>query len=223
VGSILGTAAFVSPDGQRNAQAATQLTVTSCAQPGQAVQLAAGQSFIVATSMQTPARGQWTASTKVPAGNGYVDAANTLRVTFDPNAPPALVEKLADSIAPACTDCDFVPETLHVGVDVTPGATDCINPRSNGVVAVAILGSSTFKVSDVRLDETLTLGASGLRVRGGKPKCSVTQVNGDAYPDLVCNFENSAVNWQPGQTSVALAGKLHNGLPIAGSDSVCVK
>lgn len=197
--------------------------MTSCAQPGQAVQLAAGQSFIVATSMQTPARGQWTASTRVPSGNGYVDAANTLRVTFDPTASPALVEKLADSIAPACTGCDFVPETLHVAVDVKPGATDCINSGSNGVIPVAILGSSTFKVSDVRLDETLTLGASGVRVRGGTAKCSVTQVNGDAYPDLLCHFENAAVNWQPGQTSVTLAGKLHNGLPLTGSDSVCVK
>ncbi len=222
-GSILGTAAFASPDGQRNASAATQLTVTSCTQPGQAVQLTPGQSFIVATSMQTPARGQWTASTKVPTGSGYVDAANTLRVTFDPNAPAALVEKLADSIAPACTDCDFVPETLHVAVDVKPDSTSCINAKSNGVIPVAILGSSTFKVSDVRLDETLTLGASGVRVRAGKPKCSITQVNGDAYPDLLCNFENSAVSWQPGQTSVTLAGKLHNGLPITGSDNVCVK
>ena len=220
-GSILGSASFNSPDGQNTPSASATLDVRSCANPALPVQLAANQSFIVATSIQTPARGKWSVGAQA-GSNGYVDASHTMRVTFDPNAPPAVVQRLADSIAPQCTDC-FVPEVTSVAVDVTPGATDCINPKSNGVIPVAILGSPAFQVKDVRQDDSLKLGALGTRVRGGKVKCSTLDVNGDGYPDLVCNFDNANTNWTHGQVQVAVTGKLYNGLPFSGSDAICVK
>ncbi|HEV2220532.1 MAG TPA: hypothetical protein VGV08_08235 [Casimicrobiaceae bacterium] len=220
-GSILGSAQFNSPGGQVDPGAATTLNVRSCADASQAVQLAANQGFIVATSVQTPARGKWSSGTPAVA-NGYVDASHTMRVTFDPNAPPALVQQLADSITPACSDCS-PPEVTTVGVDVRPGSTGCINPTSNGVIPVAILGSATFKVKDLRRDDSLRLGSLALRVRGSKPLCSVTQVNADGYDDLVCQFDNVSTSWASGQTTATVSGKLYNGLPIQGSDTICVK
>ena len=220
-GSILGSASSDSPAGQNTPSASATLVVHSCANPAVPVQLAANQSFIVATSMQAPARGKWSVGAQA-AGNGYVDASHTVRVTFDPSAPPALVQQLADSIAPQCTDC-FVAEVAAVAVDVTPGVSDCINPKSNGVIPVAILGSAAFKVKDVRQDDSLKLGALGSRVRNGKTKCSTLDLNGDGYPDLVCNFDNAASNWTRGQVQVAVTGKLYNGLPFSGSDSICIK
>ena len=220
-GSILGSAAFNSPGGQVDPGAATTLDVRSCANPSMPVQLAANQSFIVATSVQTPARGKWSTGTPAVA-NGYIDASHTMRVTFDPNAPPALVQQLADNITPACSNCS-PPEVTAIAVDVRPGSTGCINPTSNGVIPVAILGSATFSVKDVRLDDSLTLGSLALRVRGSKPLCSVTRVNTDGYDDLVCHFDNVSTSWASGQTMATVSGKLYNGLPIRGSGTICVK
>ncbi len=236
-GSIMGVASFTSPDLQSGTQAEV-LQVRRCAVggepaagdgtalPAQNVTLAAGQRFIVATSMQTPARGrwQWASSTApIPAVNGVVDASHTLRVTFDPNAPAAVVRALADSIAPTCENCDFVPEILSVSIDIKPGSVDnCINPRSNGVIPVALFGTADFAVSDIRLDDSLKLGSLGVRVRGKGPLCSRSDQNGDGNPDLVCHFENDDDNWSPGQASAAVSGKLNNGVPFAGSDAICL-
>ena len=220
-GSILGSASFDSTAGQVDPAASATLDVRSCADTSQAVHLGANQSFIVATSIQTPSRGKW--STGAQAGaDGYVDASHTMRVTFDPNAPPALVQQLADNIAPGCSDCS-PPVATTVTIDVQPGSTGCINPTSNGVIPVAILGSATLQVKNVRLDDSLKLGSLALRVRGGKPLCSVTQVNADGYDDLMCHFDNVSTNWTSGQTTATVSGKLYNGLPFQGSEAICVK
>lgn len=154
--------------------------ISSCANPGQSVQLAANQSFIVATGMQTPARGRLPQPPHAVSApeNGLANAFNTLHLVFDPDAPPALVRAMADSIAPACADCDLAPETLGISIDIKPGsANNCINPGSSGVIPVTLLGSADFTVADVRLDDSLRLGSLGLRVRGKGPSCPVTAVN----------------------------------------------
>jgi hypothetical protein len=213
--SILGAAVLNSLEGQIDPAAVATLTVTSCTDALQLVHLAANQSFIVATSIQTPSRGKWSTGTGTPAtANGYVDASHTMRVTFNPNAPPALVQQLTESIAPG--------SVTTIAVDVLPGSTGCLNPTSNGVIPVAILGSSTFRVSDISLD-TLQLGSLALRVRGGKPLCSVTQVNADGYDDMVCHFDNVSTNWTSGQTTATVSGKMYDGVPLKGSDAICVK
>jgi len=213
-GSILGSASFDSTAGQVDPAASAPLDVRSCDDSSQPVHLDAGQSFIIATSIQTPSRGKW--STETPAtANGYVDASHTMRVTFDPNASPALVQQLTESIAPG--------SMTRIAVDVLPGSTGCLNPTSNGVIPVAILGSSSFNVKDIRLDENLQLGSLALRVRGDKPLCSVTQVNADAYDDLMCHFDNVSTNWTSGQTTATVSGKLYNGLWFQGSEAICIK
>jgi len=222
-GSILGSASFASPAAQVAAAIATSLDVRSCADPSQPVHLAANQSFIVVTSIQAPSRGKWSAGTQA-AGNGYVDASHTMRVTFDPNAPSAVVQQLADSIAPQCADC-FVPELKTVAIDVRPGSpsSDCIKPNDRGAIAVTIFGSADFHVSDVRLDDSLQLGTLGLRAGHKGPKCSVMRTLSGAFDDLACQFENATANWTTGQVTEVLTGKLYNGLPFQGSDTVCVK
>ena len=166
-GSILGTAAFTNPEHQIGPQAVTR-PVTSCANPGQPIQLFANQSFVVATSMQTPSRGKapQPPSTAGALMNGYVDAAHTLRITFDPAAPAALVQALADSIVPACADCDFQPDVLNIAIDVKPGEPtkkDCVSVGGNGSIPVALLVSAVFNVKDVRLDDSLRFGTLATR------------------------------------------------------------
>jgi hypothetical protein len=187
--------------------------------------LQAGQDFIVVTGMQLPSRGKTPQPPRTLAAdtNGWVDSANTLRVAFDPAAPRELVQTLAENIAPACTDCELQPEPIGADIDIKPDSTDnCLNPASNGVIPVAILGSQVLNVADLRLDGTLTLGSLGLRVRGKAPGCTIGSVNGDEYPDLMCQFSNASDAWQAGQTTATLTGKLFNGVPVTGSDKVCL-
>ena len=227
-GSILGTATFDNPEHQVGPQS-TILTLQSCAAPGQPIQLTAGQDFIVAASMQTPTRGKAPQPPSVSgaATNGYVDAANTLRVTFDPAAPPALIQALADSIAPACVDCDFKPDVLNVPIDVKPGDKNkkaCISIRGKGNIPVAVLGSANFNVRSVRTDDSLRFDTLAPRLwKKGQPHCSYSKVDKKhPYEDLVCEFENSPGTWEAGQTVGTLTGKLINGVPIQGSENICL-
>lgn len=223
-GSILGTAEIDSQPGEQGDYAVTR-PIESCANPGQPITLASNQDFIVVTGMQLPSRGRTAQPplTNDATANGWVDSANTLRVTFDPAAPRELIQALADSIAPACADCDLAPEEKRVGIDIKPGSSDnCINPGSNGVIPVAVLGSAEVAVTDMRIDDSLKLGSLGLRVRGKAPGCSVKSVNGDAYPDLLCHFDNVAGGWRPGQNTAAVSGKFVDGVPFVGSDNICL-
>ena len=239
-GSIMATAMYLSDSDnslQQGAQA-RQLKVVRCAVNGEPAaadgtvlsqeppQLTPDQSFIVATSMQTPARGKWqwpSASHPAPLQNGKLDASHTLRVNFAPDAPPALVQALAEAIAPVCTDCNFVPEVLPLEFAIRPDSTGCINPKSKGMLTTAIYGSSTVRVADLRIDSSLKLGDLQLRVKGKAPACQSSDLNGDTVPDLLCHFANESSNWLPGQVQVQLSGLLHSGVPVQGSAAVCLK
>lgn len=239
-GSIMATAMYHSDSDnplQQGAQA-RQLKVVRCANNGEPAaadgtvlsqeppQLLPDQAFIVATSMQTPSRGKWqwpSASHPAPQQNGKLDASHTLRVNFAPDAPPALVQALAAAIAPACSDCDFVPEVLPLQFAIRPDSTGCINPKLNGMLTTAIYGSSTVRVADLRIDSSLKLGDLQLRVKGKAPACQSGDLNGDAVTDLLCHFANESSNWLPGQVQVQLSGLLHSGVPVQGSASVCLK
>ncbi len=118
----------------------------------------------------------------------------------------------------------IVTPVQAVVIDIKPGSdTNCFNVDGNGVIPVAILGSDTFDVSQI---DTLTLLFAGLetRVRGKKgPLCSIQEVNGDAFPDLVCQFEDDASAWSTGATEAELTGNLLDGTPFQGTDSICIE
>ena len=178
--------------------------------------------------MQTPTRGKAPQPPSVSgaATNGYVDAANTLRVTFDPAAPPALIQALADSIAPACVDCDFKPDVLNVPIDVKPGDKNkkaCISIRGKGNIPVAVLGSANFNVRSVRTDDSLRFDTLAPRLwKKGQPHCSYSKVDKKhPYEDLVCEFENCPAHGRRGGPVGTLTGKLVNGVPnCQGSENV---
>lgn len=105
---------------------------------------------------------------------------------------------------------------LQISIDIKPGSGDVapINPKSRGKVPVALLGASDFLVGDVDAD-TLTFGHSGNEpsfVRCGEPE----DVNGDAFPDLVCHFENQAAAWAPSDDEAILKGELEDGRKFEG-------
>ena len=110
---------------------------------------------------------------------------------------------------------DLAPE---VGLDIKPGDTEsAINPRSKGVIPVAILTTDTF---DARTVDPLTVrfgpnGALPDHARG-----HVEDVTGDGRPDLVLHFRTAETGIVCGDTSVALIGQTFTGQRIHGSAAI---
>ena len=113
---------------------------------------------------------------------------------------------------------------LTIEIDIKPSSEpNCFNINGHGVIPVAILGSATFFVTDIDLD-SLYFGGLSVRVRGNKgPLCHLDYSNADDELDLVCQFEDDATNWRPGDGDATLTGTLLDGTTkFEGTDSICV-
>jgi len=117
---------------------------------------------------------------------------------------------------------EFVPATIDVDIDIKPGDdTNCVNLNKRGVIPVAIFGAADFDVSQVDIG-TLSLQGLSLKVgKSGKYVSSVVYSNGDNYPDLVVQFQDSD-NWLPPRFGVVLTGRLSDRSTILGRDLICV-
>lgn len=127
---------------------------------------------------------------------------------------------LGNAIAWACEKA-----VLIVTIDIKPGSDpNCFNPNGHGVVPAAILGGPAFSVDDV---DVSTLSLEGMTAKaaakGGGPLAHYEDVNGDGYVDLVVQFDESGFSLDEGAVSATLTGKLSSGLPISGSDSICIR
>jgi hypothetical protein len=117
----------------------------------------------------------------------------------------------------------IVPSTNIVAIDIKPGSDpNCFNINGHGVIPVAILGSEGFDISQID-KSTLLFSGLEVRVRGNKgPLCSIEYSNEDTYQDLVCHFEDDSSAWSAGDSEATLTGKLIDGTPFEGTDSICV-
>jgi len=110
-------------------------------------------------------------------------------------------------------------------IDIKPGSDpNSINPRSMGVVPVAILGSDNFDVTEV--DATnLEFGPNS-----ASPVHDFTDpdtfadhledVNEDGFTDLVSHYNQKETGLSCGDTEATLTGTLLDGTPFDGTDSV---
>lgn len=117
------------------------------------------------------------------------------------------------------------PAILQVRIDVRPGQPGDapINPKSKGVVPVAILSSAgtatspAFEALQVNR-YTLTFGSKGDETSYlGCLKHGV-DVNADGLPDLVCHFDNDAAmaKWEVDDREGKLRGKTMGGQEFEG-------
>jgi hypothetical protein len=104
-------------------------------------------------------------------------------------------------------------------IDVRPGSgVNPINPKSRGIIPVAILGSPEFSVVD--LDRmTLLFGHCGNEGAAGK-NFRIQNVNGDEIPDLVSHFRTQDTNLSMGDTVACLVGATKDGKMVHGMDAV---
>jgi hypothetical protein len=107
---------------------------------------------------------------------------------------------------------------MIIDIDISPGnGTNAINPRSRGVMAVAILFTEDFDAATV---DPLSVafgsdGAAEMHDRG-----HIEDVDGDGDDDLVLHFRTQETGIQCGDTSALLTGETVDGTSIEGADAI---
>jgi hypothetical protein len=107
---------------------------------------------------------------------------------------------------------------IEVAIDIKPGAPpNSINPRSRGVIPVAILTNDTFDAITVD-PSTVRFGATG--TEAAPEHFALQDVNGDGKADMILQFKTQETGIVCGNTSASLTGKTVGGQAINGSDSI---
>jgi hypothetical protein len=114
---------------------------------------------------------------------------------------------------------------VPVEIDIKPMSfPNSINPKSNGVVPVAILGSADFDVTTVD-PMTLAFGPDGATPAHdlSDPAVYVDHLhdaNGDGFIDLVSHYHQKETGLEPGDTEACLTGQFFDCRHFEGCDSV---
>ena len=140
-----------------------------------------------------------------------LDAASNL---FIADAGNNRIRRVGDEIIP-----------IAIQIDIKPGsAPNTINPRGEGLIPVAILGSTTFDVFQV--DGTTLAFASDRAAPKhdlGDPKVfanHLEDVNRDGFTDLVSHYRTEETGIAFGDNMVCLLGKTLDGEPFEGCDAI---
>jgi hypothetical protein len=108
------------------------------------------------------------------------------------------------------------PTRLDVAIDVRPDSQENpVNPGSNGMLPVALLGASGFDVMQVD-PESLALGVAGAPARD----VAYQDANGDGLVDLVAHYPMPQTGTAYGDTSMCLTGATLEGVELAGCDTI---
>jgi hypothetical protein len=138
-----------------------------------------------------------------------------VRVDYESNttSPGAIEEFVIDDLRFLTAMGDTVKVDIKPGSEVNP-----INPRSRGVIPVAILGSDTFDVADV---DATTLafgpGAAPLAHRNGPHR---KDANHDGIRDLLAHFRTEEAGIAFGDTEACVTGERLDGTPFEGCDAI---
>jgi len=110
---------------------------------------------------------------------------------------------------------DWQPVT-QVEIDIKPGSyPNTINPKSKGVIPVALLGRATFDITNVKPD-SLRFGPN----EAWPVKHAFEDVNLDGFMDLILCFRTEQTGIQAGDSRAWLTGTTHDGITIQGCDSI---
>ena len=108
------------------------------------------------------------------------------------------------------------PTRIDVTIDVRPDSTENpVNPGSNGMLPVALLGSESFDVKDVDPD-SLALGVNAAPAA----EIEYADANGDGWMDLVAHYHTPETGTAYGDTSMCLTGATMDGVELAGCDAI---
>jgi len=112
-------------------------------------------------------------------------------------------------------------ELGNVDIDIKPGSfPNSINPSSNGVIPVAILGSDTFDVADVDPSSLVFTAALDDTTFSNVIGFGFEDVNDDGLTDLIAHFPTQTTWIMCNTTLGQLYGHTFDGLTILGFDSI---
>jgi hypothetical protein len=147
----------------------------------------------------------------LPGSGLVVDRVVVTNITPDPEGINDLATMTFDNAGVAY----LVGESVII--DIKPGNdSNFINPKSKGVISVAILTTSTFDSTTVD-PLSVKFGPNEATVRG---RAHIQDVNGDGKLDLVLHFNTQETGIQCGDISAVLTGETIGGQAIAGSDLI---
>lgn len=152
---------------------------------------------------------------------GHVHSQGDFTVALDAGTHHVTVENLGDVRVRYGLYLGFSPPTpgLGVAIDIKPGGdANVINPKSAGVIPVAILGSDTFDVGDVDVS-TLAFGPDGAEpahASGGHTE----DVNEDGFTDLVSHYRQRETGIASGDEQACLAGATLGGILFDACDDI---
>jgi hypothetical protein len=134
--------------------------------------------------------------------------------------PPPPPQPPPPPVAPPPAD-----PTVQIDIKANDGVDDGnkipeINEKSHAKIRVAVLSTKTFSAPGTVDMTSLTFGHSGGEKSLAFCDTHREDVNHDKLPDLVCHFDTDKTNFKKGDTMGILKGKLLDGTPIHGSESI---
>jgi len=149
---------------------------------------------------------------------------------LDPTGGPDMIGHVIDSITLELFNIDAVGGgelrfdirlVIHgsraIPIDVKPGSDpNAINPKSKGVIPVAVLGSVDFDAVQVDVTTVEFGPAAATPAHDGH----VEDVNADGFSDFVVHFKASNAGIACGDTDANLTGETFSGGPFTGTDAV---
>jgi hypothetical protein len=145
-----------------------------------------------------------------PRGRKVVTATATGPVAY------AIMEQLGISVF-VIDDFTFTPSTV-VEIDIKPDSeVNSINPRSQGVIPVAILGSDFFDVNNVD-QSTLVFGPNGASI--AHSSAHLADVNDDDLTDLLAHFRTQETGIAAGDMEACLSGETLDGTAFEACDGI---
>ena len=159
----------------------------------------------------------------LPAGNGrlirLVAGAGSY-IEFEPRSftitssvknadtVTAVLEGIEFLILPGETTRFIETDIVRSGVNVT------LNPKTGGLISVAIFGSAHLDVNQIKID-SLLLESPALKqtAKSGQP-ATIGHLNADSYPDLLVEFEANKSPWNGDFNYAILKGQLSDGTII---------
>jgi len=116
-----------------------------------------------------------------------------------------------------------VPTGVEVAIDIRPGSErNPVNPKSNGVLPVAILSSETLDATQADPSTVFLQGAPVASPSAkGKFLTSVEDVNLDGLDDLIVKIETELLELET-PTAAILVGETFEGQPFWGMDNVTI-
>jgi len=116
------------------------------------------------------------------------------------------------------------PEEIEIKIDIKPGSDpNPVNPRSKGMVPVAVFSTDNFDATQIDPTTVLLAGAKvATRGKKGKLMSHPEDVDGDGTMDLMLQFavQSEGVVWVTGQAR--LSGQTFDGREVEGFDEIVV-